>query len=245
MSRRIFFPFRFTGLCAGALLLGLTACDKGTEPKAPQPGRGEAHLDQLLHNPKWYRTLDSASSLLPDGGDYIFSWTFTDALRHPDSFYVGIDTLWLLPQNLNGDTANDWDLMVCPGGQCAGGVHSGFFGVDYGEHFGNDPLKDDTDYALEHHFQFYPALDPVSFKGIGPSDSAARIFGGMLFVRSRSGSSPTDTVFGFAAWKLEWDAAYPPPVRPAGCGLPRRADFKIVNGKVRYQPDAPCVRAGS
>jgi hypothetical protein len=235
MDVRVKFPAGIAAL----LGLCLSACQSdSTGPKTePQPGQGAARFGELLVNPKWYRTLDSTSSLDPYGGDYIFSWTFLDSARHPDSFYVGIDTLWMLPQNMEGDTANDWDLMVCPGGQCAGGVHSGFFGVNYAEHFGSNPLTNDTDFALEHHFQFYPSLSKVSFLGTGPANPEDGIFGGMLFVRSRSGSSPTDTVFGFAAWKMQWDTAYPPPVRPTGGRLPRRADFKIVNGKVRYQPD--------
>jgi hypothetical protein len=134
MPQGLFYAGRVLGLLALALL---AACQSDTTgPKTPEPGVGAARFGRLLHNPKWYRTYDSTSSLLPDGGAYIFSWTFLDTLRHPDSFYVGIDTLWMLPQNANGDTSNDWDLMVCPGGQCAGGVHSGFFGVNYSEHFG-------------------------------------------------------------------------------------------------------------
>jgi hypothetical protein len=84
----------------------------------------------------------------------------------------------------------------------------------------------------EHHFQFYPAIDADRGFTYTAPDSA--IVGALMFVQSRSGKSPTDTVFGFGAWKLDWDDDYPPPVRPVGGYLPRRTDFSIVNGKVRY-----------
>jgi hypothetical protein len=211
-------------------------CLGGCQSDSTGPaGTGEAHLAQLLHNPKWYRTFDSSTSFLPDGGGFVYSWTFLDPARHPDSFYVGIDTLWSLPRNV-GRAGNNWDLQVCPNGSCAGGLEGGIFGVNTRWHFGGKGEYAQPDFAAEHHFQFYPALDSVTFL---PMKTDSGIFGGMLFVRSRSGSSPTDTVFAFGTWRMEWDTAYLPPVRPNGSRLPRRADFKIVNGKVRYQPDMP------
>ena len=222
-------------LPAYAALLGLCLSNcqsSNTGPEAPQPGKGAARLEQLLHNPQWYRTLDSSSVLSPAEGSLIFSWVYRDTNQHPDSFYLGVDTLWSLPQNVNGDTANDWDLGICPAGFCVGGIKSGLFWLNVATPFAATGIDVDT-FVVEHHFQFTPALDPMTYKPASP-DSA--LMGGMMYVRSRSGSSRTDTVFGFAAWKLEWDSAYLPPVRPVNGYLPRRADFKIVNGRVRYVP---------
>ena len=210
-------------------LIGLSACQSdNTGPATPKPGIGAAHLSQLLHNPKWYRTLDSTGNIDVDGGTLLFAWTFLDPNRHPDSFYVGIDTLWSLPQNVNGDTSNDWDLQVCPDWICMNGLRANVHGANAAYPFGSAL---DTGFATEHHFQFYPAI--VNDRFTAPAGS---LFGALMFVRSRSGSSPTDTVFGFGAWKIEWDSAYAPPVRPVNGYLPRRSDFTIVNGKVRYQP---------
>ena len=220
---------------AGLGLVGLclSACQTdNTGPEAPKPDIGAAHLDSLRHNTKWYRTLDSSDVLSPAEGSFIFSWVYRDTNRHPDSFYLGVDTLWSLPQNVNGDTANDWDLGICPAGFCVGGIRSGLFGLNVAAPFAATGIDADT-FVTEHHFQFTPAVHPVSGKPVCP-DSA--LFGGLMYVRSRSGSSPTDTVLGFAAWKLEWDSAYLPPVRPVNGYLPRRSDFRIVNGKVRYVP---------
>jgi hypothetical protein len=224
-------------LIAGAALLGLclSACQSdNTGPEAPAPGHGEAHLSQLLHNPKWYRTLDSTNILDPAEGSLIFSWVYADAARHPDSFFLGVDTLWSLPQDVKGDTASDWDLGICPAGFCIGGIKSGLFGVNVATPFADPGSGLDIDtFVTEHHFQFTPALAAGGARPLAPDSS---ILGALMFVRSRSGSSRTDTVFGFAAWRLEWDSAYLPPVRPVNGYLPKRSDFSIVNARVRYQP---------
>lgn len=218
---------------AAAVLVGSCwiACQDSTGPAAPQPGHGEAHLDQLLFKSRWYRTYDSTSSIIPSEGTLLFSWSFRDFTRHPDSFYVGIDTLWSLPQDVGGDTANDWDLQVCPDQICMNGLKAGVHGANAPFHFGGTDDHADTAFNAEHHFQFFPAI--LNDRFTAPAGS---IFGAMMFVRSRSGSSPTDTVFGFGAWRMEWDSAYAPPVRPVNGFLPRREDFTIVNGKVRFQP---------
>jgi hypothetical protein len=229
-------------LLAGAALfaLFLAACQSdNTGPTPPQPGHGEAHFDHMVFNDRWYRTLDSTDELSPADGSFIYSWVYSDAARHPDSFYLGVDTLWRLPQDVGGDTANDWDLGICPAGLCVGGIRSGLFGLNVAAPFAEFREGENIDtFTTEHHFQFTPALHPVVGNPprtweVAPDSS---LFGALMYVRSRSGSSKTDTVLGFAAWKLEWDTAYPPPVRPVNGYLPRRADFKIVNGKVRYQP---------
>jgi hypothetical protein len=227
-------PRLFPLLAASALAgLCLAACQAdNTGPKGDPPGNGAAHLEQLLHNPRWYRTLDSTDVLHPDSGSFIFSWVFRDTNRHPDSFFLGVDTLWSLPQDVSGDTATDWDLGICPAGFCVGGIRSGLFGLNVATPFAASGIDVDT-FVVEHHFQFTPAIHPTTFKPVSPDGS---LFGALMYVRSRSGSSRTDTVFGFGAWKMEWDSAFPPPIRPVNGYLPRRADFKIVSGKVRYQP---------
>jgi hypothetical protein len=158
---------------------------------------------------------------------------YRDTLRHPDSFYVGIDTLWMLPQNVGGDTSisGSWDLQVCPDEICMNGLQAGIHGADALFHFGGTGEYANPDFETEHHFQFFPAIDTATYTFTSP-DSA--IFGALMYVRSRSNSSRTDTVFGFGAWKLEWDEDFPPPVRPVDGYLPRRADFSVVDGKVRY-----------
>src|SRR3954471_17948301 len=83
---------------------------------------------ELLFNPHWYRTYDSTSDIIPDQGELLFAWNYADAAKHPDSFFVGIDTLWSLPQDLNSDTAEDWDLQVCPDGFCMNGLKAGIHG---------------------------------------------------------------------------------------------------------------------
>ncbi len=224
-----------TKLLASMGLLGLclVACNSTSTDPGTTPRGGDARFEILLENPKWYRTFDSSNTIIPTEGTLLFAWTFGDAMRHPDSFYVGIDTLWALPQDMLGDTANDWDLQICPDGFCAGGVRNNVFGVNSPAHFGGTGEYANTEFMTEHHFQFYPAINPATgYKYMGPDSG---IFGGMLYVRSRS-TGKADTVLGFGAWKLEWDTAFPPPVHPQG-RLPRRADFKIVNGKVRYLPD--------
>jgi hypothetical protein len=200
---------------------------------SPPTGAGTARLDSLLVNRKWYRTLDSSHSISTTEGTLLFAWTYRDSSHHPDSFYIGIDTLWMLPQNVGGDPSStgDWDLQICPDGFCQGGLAGGVNGFYSPAHFGGTGEYANPDYVTEHHFQFYPAIHPVTFRYRSP-DSA--IFGALMYVRSRSNSSPADTVFGFGAWKLPWDDNYPPPVRPVNGYLPRRSDFTIVNGKVRY-----------
>jgi len=224
------FPLSPRLLAASACLTSLIACNTA-DGGSGAPGKGAAHLETLLHNPKWYRVYDSADVLTPDDGSLIFSWTYRDAMRHPDSFHLAIDTLWGLPQNVNGDTANDWDLDMCPSGFCIGGLREGISGVNIATPFAASGVDVDT-FFTEHHFQFTPALGA----GALPVAPAGSVFGGMMILSSRSGSSPADTVFGFGTWKMEWDTAFPPPVRPVGGHLPKRADFKIVDGKVRYQP---------
>lgn len=220
------------GLCA----LGLSACD-ATDSGPENPSRpGAAHLHELLFNPTWYRTYDSAHSIVPSEGTLLFAWSVIDTARRPDSFYVGIDTLWMLPQDVNGDTANDWNLQVCIEFVCMNGLKEGVHGADSPYPFGGPPP--DTGFTAEHHFQFIAAQ---RITGSGASARAyntapeGSIFGGLMFLRSRS-TGKADTVFGYGAWKLAWDPAYPPPVRPVNGYVPKRADFKIVDGKVRYQP---------
>jgi hypothetical protein len=222
-------PRLFPLLAASALAgLCLAACQAdNTGPKPDPAGNGAAHLDELLFNSRWYRTYDSTNSIIPSEATLLFSWTYRDSTRHPDSFFVGIDTLWSLPQDVGGDTANDWDLQVCPDQICMNGLKAGIHGANAPYPFGS---PQDTGFEREHHFQFFPAI--VSDRFYAPTGT---LFGGLMYVRSRSGSSPTDTVFGFGAWKTEWDTAYPPPVRPVNGYLPRRSDFVIVNGKIRYQ----------
>lgn len=211
------------GLCAGCL-------DSG---EAPGPDHGAAHFDSLLTNPKWYRTLDSMNSIAIEEGTLLFAWTYLDPLRYPDSFNIAIDTLWMLPQNVKGDTSvtGDWDLQICPDGFCQGGLQAGVHDFNSAAHFGGKGEFGNPDYKTEHHFQFFPAVNPLTFKYTAP-DSA--IVGAMLFVRSRSGKNPGDTVFAFGAWRLPWNDSFPPPVRPVHGYLPKRSDFSIVDGKVRY-----------
>lgn len=221
----------FSALGLSCLSLVASSCVNESDGPSDPGGSdtGAAHLAELLYNPKWYRTLDSTNSIAIGEGTLLFAWTYRDSLGYPDSFYVGIDTLWALPQNVGGDTSasGDWDLQVCPDEECAGGLKAGVHGANSNFPFG----ENGTTHEAEHHFQFYPAVHPVNFLYTSP-DSA--IFGGLMYVRSRSGKSKTDTVFGFGAWELEWDTAYPPPLRPVNGYLPRRNDFIIVNGKVRY-----------
>ncbi len=228
-ARRVLAP---SLLAAFALQAGLSACVSAGEEEAPEPGA--ARLDELLYNPKWYRTLDSSHSIAIEEGTLLFAWTFRDSLRRPDSFYVGIDTLWAMPREVEGDTSptGSWDLQVCPDGFCIGGFQGDVHGGNAPGHFGGKGEHANREFATEHHFQFFPAIDPgAGFRFTAPEST---IVGAMMFVRSRSGRSRTDTVFAFGAWKLEWDEEYPPPVRPVDGYLPKRSDFAIVDGKVRY-----------
>lgn len=226
MTRHLAPPRSGALLLAAAFCCVLSACvTGGNDASAP----GAARFTTLLHNPKWYRTFDSTSTIAQEG-TLVFAWAYEDSLRRPDSFYVGIDTLWQLPQNVNGDTtvSGDWDLQIClDGGFCQGGIANDVHG-------GNAPLpfggELDT-FATEHHVQFFPALKPNVAYGVSP-DSA--IFGGMMFARSRSGKSPSDTVLVYGSWRIPWDDAYPPPSRPVDGHLPKRGDFAVVSGKWRY-----------
>lgn len=187
-------------------------------PAAAKPGFGE-----LLFNSKWYRTYDSTSDILPEGGELLFAWSYLDPESKRDSFFVGIDTLWELPQDVGGDTAADWDLQVCPDRQCMDGLKKGVHGA-------NAPFPWDTVFASEHHFQFFPAVSAATFRFIAPEKS---LFGGLMFVRSRT-TGQTDTVLGYGAWNLAWDSTSPPPVKPVNGYLPKRSDFVISGNTVKY-----------
>ena len=178
---------------------------------------------QLLNNPRWYRTYDSSSSIIPAEGKLLFAWDFVDPDKQVDSFFVGIDTLWGLPQDMNGDTASDWDLQVCPDEICMNGLKAGIHGANSPYPFGVDKSK------AEHHMQFFPAISP-KFEFIAPARS---LFGAMMFCRSRS-TGASDTVLAYGSWKLAWDSTNPPPVRPIKGYLPKVSDFVIVGDTVRY-----------
>jgi hypothetical protein len=149
---------------------------------------------------------------------------------------VGIDTLWALPQDVPdslgapADTGNDWDLQICPDGNCLLGLKANVHGANGVFHFGDTLASGKPSFETEHHFQFWGAVDMRVFKFTAPANS---IFGALLYVRSRS-TGQADTVFGFGAWKLEWDNAFLPPVRPVAGYRPKRSDFTIVGNKVRY-----------
>ena len=226
MTRRSVFSRSGAAWLAAVACCALTACvTGGSDASAP----GAAHFTTLLYNAKWYRTFDSTSTI-GEEGTLVFAWAFEDTLQRPDSFYVGIDTLWMLPQNVNGDTtvSGDWDLQIClDGGFCQGGLANDVHGGNAPIPFGGEL---DT-FATEHHVQFFPALKPNVAYGVSP-DSA--IFGGMLFAQSRTGKSRPDTVLVYGSWKIPWDDAYAPPSRPVNGYLPKRGDFTIVGGKIRY-----------
>ena len=180
---------------------------------------------ELLYNPKWARTYDSSSQIIPADGQLLFAWNYQDAAKHTDSFYVGIDTLWWLPQDVDADTANDWDLQVCPDEQCMLGLKANVHGANAPFPFG------DTKFKSEHHFQFFPAISK-KFDFTAPKKS---LFGGMMYCRSRS-TGEADTVLGYGAWNMVWDSAFLPPVRPVAGKLPKRSDFVISGDTVRYMP---------
>ena len=196
---------------------------------ADAPLASTAHLEKLLYNDKWYRTFDTTADIDPNAGSLLYAWSYGDLARRPDSFYVGIDTLWTLPQNVNGDTANDWDLQVCPDGFCMNGLKVNVHGANAPIVFGDTGEFGDTSFQTEHHFQFFPAISS-SYHFTAPDSS---IFGAMIFVHSRSRDG-ADTAFAFGAWKLGWDSAYLPPLHPVAGYLPKRSDFTIVGNKVRY-----------
>jgi hypothetical protein len=190
-------------------------------------------FQELLFNARWYRTYDSASSIIPAEGTLLFAWDFSDPEKKADSFFVGIDTLWGLPQDVEGDTAGDWDLQVCPDEICMNGLKAGIHGA-------NSPYPfDGTKNKAEHHFQFFPAIDK-NFDFTAPANS---LFGALMYCRSRS-TGASDTVFAFGAWKLKWDSTAPPPVRPVDGYLPRLSDFEIKSGAVRYLKAGSGIRAG-
>ena len=165
------------------------------DPKSVQiVTTGNPHLEALQYNPKWYRTFDSTSDIIPEDGGLLFAWTYGDAMRHPDSFYVGIDTLWTLPQDVNGDTANDWDLQVCPDGFCMNGLKVNVHGANAPIHFGDTGEYGDTSFQTEHHFQFFPAISPT-IQFTAPANS---IFGALMFVHA-----PTASLKHIALWKLQ------------------------------------------
>lgn len=179
---------------------------------------------ELQYNTHWYRTFDSTSDILPKGGELLFNWIFTDPQSQPDSFFVGIDTLWGLPQDVGNDTAADWDLQVCPNEICMNGLKAGIHGANAPEHF------ESGKFTAEHHFQFFPALDAKTFNFISPP---GRIFGGLMYCQSRS-TLKADTVLGYGAWGLVWDSTRPPPERPVDGYLPKLSDFIISGDTVRY-----------
>jgi hypothetical protein len=185
---------------------------------AAKPG-----FQELLYNPHWYRTFDTSSSIIPAQGSLLFAWRFADAAKAKDSFYVGIDTLWGLPQDVDGDSAKDWDLQVCPDEICMNGLKADVHGA-------NAPYPfDDTNFQAEHHFQFFPAVNS-DFNFVSP---ARGIFGALMYCKSRT-TGASDTVFAFGAWGLRWDPAALPPVRPVDGYLPRRSDFTISEDVVSY-----------
>jgi hypothetical protein len=186
-------------------------------------------FQELLFNPHWYRTFEATSSITPAEGTLLYAWDFTDPENRPDSFFVGIDTLWGLPQDQDGDTASDWDLQVCPDEICMNGLKAGIHGA-------NSPYPFDgtAKTRAEHHFQYFPAID----KDFAFTAPARSLFGAMMFCRSRS-TGASDTVFAFGSWNLKWDSAFAPPVRPVAGYLPRLADFAISGDTVRY------LKAGS
>jgi len=221
--------------------------------------QGKALFTFLDHNSKHYRTFDSTSTIQIPAGELLFSWKLVDADSAVDSFYIGIDSLFSLPADIGEDTANDWDLQVCPDGFCilglklaeqcvctAGsdlsetvcplgfcsesGVKSSGFGGNSNVSFGGFL------FASDQHFQFVGAFDE-NFKYTAPANT---IFGGMMYARSRS-TGVADTVFAFGAWGLEWDENFPPPLRPVEGYLPKVTDFVIKEGKVQFIRDGASV----
>src|SRR4051812_10210974 len=68
----------------GAMLLASGAASLSARPA----------FQELLFNTHWYRTFDSASSIIPAEGGLLYAWDYSDPEKHADSFFVGIDTLW-------------------------------------------------------------------------------------------------------------------------------------------------------
>ncbi|MDB5051622.1 MAG: hypothetical protein JWO30_4693 [Fibrobacteres bacterium] len=228
MDKALFPPnFRF-----GLLLSVLLSANNLASAK---PG-----FTELLFNPNWYRTFDSTSSIVAAEGGLLFAWHFADPEMKPDSFFVGIDTLWSLPQDVDSDTSEDWDLQVCPDEICMDGLKRGIHGA-------NSPYPfADGNFETEHHFQLFPAIDK-NFYYTSPPRS---VFGAMMFCRSRT-SGISDTVFAFGTWNLKWDPTHIPPVRPVAGYLPKLSDFAISGDTVRYlkagagiTPSTPRYRTG-
>ena len=190
----------------------------------PFESTAKPSFTELQYNKKWYRTFDSTSDIIPDKGQLLFNWVYEDPQKQNDSFYVGIDTLWGLPQDLNSDTLQDWDLQVCPNGFCMNGLKAGVHGANAPDNFGNNR------FSTEHHFQFFPAVSPKTYRFTGPEGS---LFGALMFCRSRS-TEISDTVLAYGSWGLMWDSLSPPPVHPVAGYLPHRADFMIYGDSVRY-----------
>ncbi|HKP95504.1 MAG TPA: hypothetical protein VJ385_07090, partial [Fibrobacteria bacterium] len=163
---------------------------------------GKPGFSELQYNPHWYRTYDSSSTILPEAGGLLFNWKFSDPENAPDSFFVGIDTLWGLPQDLDADTSADWDLQICPDEICLNGLKAGVHGA-------NSPYSFEAGhFETEHHFQFFPAINSQTIEFVAPPRA---LFGGMMFCSSRT-SGVSDTVLGYGAWNLVWDTTHPPPV---------------------------------
>ncbi len=102
------------------------------------------------------------------------------------------------------------------------------FGGNASRHF-----NDENGFLAEHHFQFFPAINPDPAANFGNIAPEGTIVGGMMYANSRT-TGLGDTVFAFGAWQMEWDENFPPPVRPVEGYLPKRSDFGVVEGKVRY-----------
>ncbi|GEM_PF-5094264 len=199
-------------------------------PSTAKPG-----FTELQFNPNWYRTFDSTSDILPAKGELLYNWIFSDPENTPDSFYVGIDTLWALPQNVGGDSASDWDLQICPDEICLNGLKAGIHGA-------NAPYAfEEGHFKAEHHFQFFPAVDSKSFQFTAPAQS---LMGALMYCRSRT-TGLSDTVLGFGTWNLKWDPDNLPPIRPRNGYLPRRSDFVIEGNTVKYLAGNSGVRGSS
>ncbi len=189
------------------------------------------HID---HEWKWYRSFDESSQLWEDAGDFLYVLNFEDPDKAADSFYVGIDTLWLLPSDVNGDEYADWDLQHClDAAWCLQGINAGVFGDNAPKHFGV-PLPPDNlpVYSTHHHINYYPAFvqDGNTFVPIAPSQT---ILGALMYARSRS-TGASDTIFAFGAWKMAWDDQFPPPFKPVNGYLPTLSDFVIADSSGIY-----------
>jgi len=219
------------------------------------PIQAEVNFSLLLHYPTNYRVFTESSHVIADGelSELLYAWKVQVPVGNNEIVWVGIDTLWELPQDQAGDTGiGDWDLQVCPDGFCISGLKRGEVcdceksgsagcpegfclegGVKQSGFGGQSPTSLSKAGEAEHHFQYFQGMDPETFRAVAPPFS---LFGGFLFVRSES-SQEADTVFGFGAWNLTWDSANPPPLKPNGY-LPKKSDFVIEGNMVRYQKGA-------